>query len=114
LVVVFYFDPGVSFVTSVTNESLDCPFQGPPASRLMIVRAYADNGFGPIQWREVPIVVPPILPGVTVGGVWNDPGSAWGQRNLKFDMHAMKYVVWLEWLGVRISPIYTVYNPYWP
>jgi len=107
----YYFDPGVVFVTSIQNLSLDCDFDLPAEERLMFVRGYADNGGGPIQWRQVPILPPEIPAGATVGGGWSDPNSAWGKRILKFDMHALKYVFWLEWKGVRISPIATIFDP---
>ena len=107
----YYFDPGVVFVTTIQNLSLDCDFDLPPEERLMFVRGYADKGSGPIQWRQVPILPPEIPAGATVGGGWNDPASAWGKRILKFDMHALKYVFWLEWKNVRISPIYTIFDP---
>jgi len=114
LAAAFYFDPGAAFVTEVKNLSSDCAFDGPPAYRVMLVKGYADNGGGPIQFREVPILPPPIPPLGTVGGYWNDPASAWGQRIVKFDMHAEKYVIWVEWQGVRISPIYEIDNPTLP
>ncbi len=107
----YYFDPGVVFVTTIQNLSPDCDFDFPAAERLMLARGYADNGGGPVQYRQVPILPPEIPAGATVGGGWSDPASAWGKRILKFDMHALKYVFWLEWQGVRISPIYTIFDP---
>ena len=106
----YYFDPGVVFVTRIVNNS-PYDFDLPPEDRLMFARGYADKGFGPIQFREVPILPPVIPAGEMVGGNWNHPDSAWGQRMLKFDMHALKYVFWLEWKGVRISPIVEIFDP---
>lgn len=107
----YYFDPGISFVLEVTNQSVNCDFDGPPADRVMILRAYATNdGITILQWREVPIVVPVIPAGSTLSGRWNvdipplDPRTPLDQRELKFDMHAQWYVVWLEWKGDKISP----------
>lgn len=106
----YYFDPGVVFVTTLQNLSI-CDFDLPPAERLIMVRGYADNGNGPIQFRQVAILPPEIPAGATVGGGWNAPGSAWGQKILKFDMHALKFVFWLEWKGTKISPTYTIFDP---
>jgi hypothetical protein len=107
----YYFDPGISFILEITNQSLICDFDGLPADRVMLVRGYATNdGVTILQWREVPIVVPVIPAGVTLTGRWNseipplDPRTPLDQRDLKFDMHAQWYVVWLEWKGVQISP----------
>jgi hypothetical protein len=77
----------------------------------MFARGYADLGSGPVQWRSVPVVPPEIPAGGSAVGVWNDPDSAWGQRKLVFDMHALKYVFWLEWNGERISPIVEIFDP---
>lgn len=111
---VFYFDPGLSYVLEMTNLSTFCPFDGPPADREIIFRAYATNSADPfagppLQWREVPIVVPPLAPGETLSGRWNyeippgEPRTPLDQRELKFDMEAQWYVSWIEWRGERIS-----------
>lgn len=107
----YYFDPGVVFVTTVRNMDAECDFDGPPEDRTMIVRGYADRGNGPIQWQQVEIVVPEVPAGGVVGGNWNAPDSAWGQRILKWDMHALMYVFWVEWNGTQISPTYMVGDP---
>jgi len=106
----YYFDPGVTYVIDISNLSTNCDFTGPPADRVMIIKAYATNdGITPIQWREVPILVPPIPAGQTLIGRWDyeipfgEPRTPLDQRFLKFDMHANWYVLWLEWRGVRVS-----------
>lgn len=113
---VFYFDPGISFITAFTNTS-SCDFVGTPEERTVILRAYATNDtINPIQWREVPIVVPEIPAGGSLFGRWNwqippgSPRTPLDQRDLKFDMHAQWYVAWLEWKGVRISSVIWVFD----
>ena len=117
----YYFDPGLSYVLEMSNLSTDCLFDGPDAEREIIFRAYATNDADPftgtpLQWQEVPIVVPPLAPGETLSGRWNylippgDPRNPLDQRELKFDMHAQWYVCWIEWQGGRISDKVDVYN----
>jgi len=121
----YYFDPGVSYVLSVTNLSLDCAFSDPPENREMTLVGYSTNSTtpltgAPIQWKYVPILVPPLAPGETLAGRWNgdippgSPRTPLDQRELKFDMHARYYVMWLEWKGVRISDIVPVRDTDYP
>jgi hypothetical protein len=118
---VYYFDPGLSYVLSMHNLSADCPFGGPDTKREILFRAYATNDADPftgqpLQWREVPIVVPPLDPGETLEGRWNyeippdSPRNPLDQRELKFDMEAQWYVAWIEWRGERISDKVAAYN----
>ena len=117
----YYFDPGISFVLEVTNASLNCDLDGPASERIVTLRAYATNdGVTILQWREVPVVVPPIPSGTTLSGRWNvdipvgDPRTPLDQRELKFDMHAQWYVTWLEWQGAPISPVVWVVDTDYP
>jgi hypothetical protein len=106
----------------MTNNSLDCAFDGPDAEREIIFTAYATNhptdplnGL-PLQWQYVPIVAPALAPGEMFSGRWNyeippgDPRTPFDQRELKFDMHAQWYVCWIEWQGTRISPKVAAFN----
>ena len=118
---IYYFDPGLSYVLTMYNLSADCAFDGPDADRQILFRAYATNdpdpfNGTPLQWREVPIVVPPLGPGETLEGRWNyeipsgEPRNPLDQRELKFDMEAQWYVSWIEWRGARISDKVAAYN----